>query len=131
MPMKKIFSSYVADGKREAGGQCRAFAGYCKLFSGHARMSIGVMGFPYRGRWPAFDLDGGIISPGGVGYDINCGCRLIATNVSLGDIKKQTQRFKTTALYQRIPSGVGSTGSVKIIQAKIKKRFWKKALIWR
>jgi len=43
-------------------------------------------GFPIGGV-AAFDLDGGIISPGGVGYDINCGCRLIATNLSLGDIK--------------------------------------------
>ena len=49
-------------------------------------------GFPIGGV-AAFDLDGGIISPGGVGYDINCGCRLMATNLTLGDIKDKTQRF--------------------------------------
>ena len=38
-------------------------------------------GFPIGGV-AAFDLEGGIVSPGGVGYDINCGCRLIATNLT-------------------------------------------------
>ena len=82
-------------------------------------------GFPIGGV-AAFDLDGGIISPGGVGYDINCGCRLMATNLSLGDIKEKISDL-TTALYQHIPSGVGSTGSVKL-SGKDRKRFWKKAL---
>jgi tRNA-splicing ligase RtcB len=69
-------------------------------------------GFPIGGV-AAFDLDEGIVSPGGVGYDINCGCRLIATKLSLGDIKSRISDL-TTALYQHIPSGVGSTGSVKL-----------------
>jgi tRNA-splicing ligase RtcB len=69
-------------------------------------------GFPIGGV-AAFDLDGGIISPGGVGYDINCGCRLMITNLSLGNIKDRLSNL-TTALYQHIPSGVGSTGSVKL-----------------
>lgn len=69
-------------------------------------------GFPIGGV-AAFDLDSGIISPGGVGYDINCGCRLMITNLSLGDIKNKLSDL-TTALYQHIPSGVGSTGSVKL-----------------
>ena len=69
-------------------------------------------GFPIGGV-AAFDLEEGIVSPGGVGYDINCGCRLIATKLSLGDIKSRITDL-TTALYQHIPSGVGSTGSVKL-----------------
>jgi tRNA-splicing ligase RtcB (3'-phosphate/5'-hydroxy nucleic acid ligase) len=69
-------------------------------------------GFPIGGV-AAFDLESGIISPGGVGYDINCGCRLIATKLSFGDIKGKISDL-TTALYQHIPSGVGSTGSVKL-----------------
>ncbi|GAB6269576.1 MAG: RtcB family protein [Smithella sp.] len=69
-------------------------------------------GFPIGGV-AAFDLDGGIISPGGVGYDINCGCRLMTTNLTLGDIKARLSDL-TTALYQHIPSGVGSTGSVNL-----------------
>jgi len=69
-------------------------------------------GFPIGGV-AAFDLESGIVSPGGVGYDINCGCRLMATNLSFADVKDRIGDL-TTALYQHIPSGVGSTGSVKL-----------------
>jgi tRNA-splicing ligase RtcB len=69
-------------------------------------------GFPIGGV-AAFDLEGGIVSPGGVGYDINCGCRLIATNLTLDDVRDGLTNL-TTALYQQIPSGVGSTGAVKL-----------------
>jgi tRNA-splicing ligase RtcB (3'-phosphate/5'-hydroxy nucleic acid ligase) len=69
-------------------------------------------GFPIGGV-AAFDLEEGIISPGGVGYDINCGCRLIATNLSLDDIQGKVSDL-TTALYHHIPTGVGSTGHVKL-----------------
>ena len=49
-------------------------------------------GFPIGGV-AAFDLEEGIVSPGGVGYDINCGCRLMATKLSLQDIKGKLRRF--------------------------------------
>src|SRR5665647_2832786 len=63
-------------------------------------------GFPIGGV-AAFDLEGGIVSPGGVGYDINCGCRLLATNLTLEDVRDRLSNL-TTTLYQQIPSGVGS-----------------------
>jgi len=69
-------------------------------------------GFPIGGV-AAFEMDTGVVSPGGVGYDINCGCRLMATELTLADIKDKRKDL-TTALYQRIPSGVGSTGYVKL-----------------
>jgi tRNA-splicing ligase RtcB len=69
-------------------------------------------GFPIGGV-AVFDLEGGIISPGGVGYDINCGCRLMTTELSISDIKDKIKDL-TTALYHRIPSGVGSTGYIKL-----------------
>lgn len=69
-------------------------------------------GFPIGGV-AAFDLTEGVISPGGVGYDINCGCRLIATELTLSDVKDKIKDL-TLALYQHIPSGVGSTGHVKL-----------------
>jgi len=65
------------------------------------------------GVWRPLIWMAALFLQGGVGYDINCGCRLIATNLSLGDIKNRLSDL-TTALYQRIPSGVGSTGSVKL-----------------
>ena len=69
-------------------------------------------GFPIGGV-AAFEMESGIVSPGGVGYDINCGCRLLATNLTLADIGGSLTEL-TTALYQQIPSGVGSKGAVKL-----------------
>jgi len=69
-------------------------------------------GFPIGGV-AAFDMQEGIISPGGVGYDINCGCRLMTTHLSLQDIRPRLKDL-VTALFQHVPSGVGSTGPIKL-----------------
>ena len=69
-------------------------------------------GFPIGGV-AAFDLETGVVSPGGVGYDINCGCRLMATRLSISDIREKIKDL-TNALYSHIPSGVGTTGDVKL-----------------
>ncbi|MFH1768553.1 MAG: RtcB family protein [Candidatus Omnitrophota bacterium] len=70
-------------------------------------------GFPIGGVAATDPEKGGVISPGGVGFDINCGVRLIKTNLSLPDIKnKQSQII--SALYQDIPSGVGTKGDIKL-----------------
>ena len=69
-------------------------------------------GFPIGGV-AAFDLQNGIISPGGVGYDINCGCRLVATKLKYDDIKDRLEKL-VTALFRDIPTGVGSTGVLKL-----------------
>ena len=69
-------------------------------------------GFPIGGV-AAFDLDEGIISPGGVGYDINCGCRLMTTNLKAYEIKSFLERIVHN-LFKDIPTGVGSTGVIKL-----------------
>jgi tRNA-splicing ligase RtcB len=69
-------------------------------------------GFPIGGV-AAFDWDTGIISPGGVGYDINCGVRLAGTGLEEKEIRPVVDRL-VDALFRNIPSGVGSTGSVKL-----------------
>jgi tRNA-splicing ligase RtcB len=69
-------------------------------------------GFPIGGV-AAFDMASGIVSPGGVGYDINCGCRMMTTRLDLETIRKQLPEL-VTALFQNIPSGVGSTGTLKL-----------------
>jgi len=63
---------------------------------------------------------GGVISPGGVGYDINCGVRLLKTNLTLGDLKNKLPKIVNT-LYQDTPSGVGSTGDIKVSYQEEKK----------
>ena len=72
-------------------------------------------GFPIGGV-AAFDIEKGIISPGGVGYDINCGVRLLKTNLILEAIKKKGQKEIIKSLYRAIPSGTGR--GTKIVLTK-------------
>jgi tRNA-splicing ligase RtcB (3'-phosphate/5'-hydroxy nucleic acid ligase) len=76
-------------------------------------------GFPIGGV-AAFDWQSGVVSPGGVGYDINCGVRLAATGLVHDDIRDHA-RDLVEALYRHVPSGVGSTGSVKLSPKEEKK----------
>jgi tRNA-splicing ligase RtcB len=66
-------------------------------------------GFPIGGV-AAFDHLDGVISPGGVGYDINCGVRLLRVPLAVGDVRPRLREI-VDALYARIPSGVGSARS--------------------
>ena len=63
-------------------------------------------GFPIGGV-AATDYEMGVISPGGVGYDINCGVRLLATNLSESDIRPHLAKL-TTTIFKNVPSGLGS-----------------------
>lgn len=69
-------------------------------------------GFPIGGV-AAFDWESGVVSPGGVGYDINCGVRLASTDLQIEDLQGRMKGLVDT-LYRNVPSGVGSTGSVKL-----------------
>ena len=69
-------------------------------------------GFPIGGV-AAFDLDKGVISPGGVGYDINCSVRLLKTNLVEGDLKGREREF-AHSIFRAVPSGVGRRGNLKI-----------------
>ncbi len=73
-------------------------------------------GFPIGGV-AAFDLNEGIVSPGGVGYDINCGCRLMTTLLRADDIHPFMKDI-ISALFKNIPSGVGSTGTIHLSKAE-------------
>lgn len=69
-------------------------------------------GFPIGGV-AAFDIDNGIISPGGVGYDVNCGMRLVTTNLTLKEVQPKLRQL-VDLLFQKVPSGVGCKGFVKL-----------------
>jgi len=71
-------------------------------------------GFPIGGV-AAFEWDNGIISPGGVGYDINCGCRLVTTKLKSEDILPEI-RNTIALLFKNIPTGIGSTGTLHLSQ---------------
>ncbi|ALM74542.1 RtcB family protein [Thermococcus barophilus] len=69
-------------------------------------------GFPIGGV-AAFDAKEGVISPGGVGYDINCGVRLIRTNLTEKDVRPKIKQLIDT-LFKNVPSGLGSKGRVRL-----------------
>jgi tRNA-splicing ligase RtcB len=72
-------------------------------------------GFPIGGV-AAFDMENGIVSPGGVGYDINCGCRLMTTLLQASDIRASLKDL-IWALFNHIPTGVGSKGPLRLSKA--------------
>jgi len=71
-------------------------------------------GFPIGGV-AAMDLDSGVISPGGVGYDINCGVRLLRTTLYESEVRLRINQL-INELYNNVPSGLGSEGRMKMSQ---------------
>jgi tRNA-splicing ligase RtcB len=74
-------------------------------------------GFPVGGV-AAMSLDDGVISPGGVGYDINCGVRLIRTDLREEDVRPRLREL-VNELFRAVPSGVGSEGVVKLSSSEL------------
>jgi tRNA-splicing ligase RtcB len=75
-------------------------------------------GFPIGGV-AAFDPDaGGVVSAGGVGFDISCGVRCLHTSLTFEDLKPLQTRLADT-LYQRIPAGLGSTGRLSLSEKEM------------
>jgi len=75
-------------------------------------------GFPIGGV-AAFDLEKGVVSPGGVGYDINCGVRLVKTNLEEKDIRPKLKEL-VDVLFNLIPAGIGGKGKIRIGESELK-----------
>ncbi|MFW9887992.1 MAG: RtcB family protein, partial [Candidatus Thorarchaeota archaeon] len=69
-------------------------------------------GFPIGGV-AATDYESGVISPGGVGYDINCGVRVLTTNLDEGDVRPKLRDLIET-LFRDVPTGVGRSGKIQL-----------------
>ena len=76
----------------------------------------------------AFDLKEGIISPGGVGYDINCGVRLLRSNLTKQEVLPRIKDL-VDVLYNEIPSGVGSKGKIRL-SPEDERRVLTKGALW-
>jgi len=74
-------------------------------------------GFPVGGV-AAMDAEEGMISPGGVGYDINCGVRLLRTNLTEQEVRSKLKEL-VNDLFSSIPSGVGSKGAVRLSPSEL------------
>jgi tRNA-splicing ligase RtcB len=69
-------------------------------------------GFPIGGV-AAMRLDDGVVSPGGVGFDINCGVRVMRTNLTEAEVRPRIDRI-TTEIFHNVPSGLGTKGKLKV-----------------
>lgn len=85
-------------------------------------------GFPIGGVAATRPADG-VVSPGGVGYDINCGVRLIATNLVAREVQHRIPDL-VTRLFQTIPAGIGSSGAVKRLSKADERRVLEKGALW-
>jgi tRNA-splicing ligase RtcB len=85
-------------------------------------------GFPIGGV-AAFDADEGVVSPGGVGYDINCGVRLLRSSLEAGEIRPHLDRLADT-LFHNVPSGVGSHRSDLKLSIKEEESVLVKGAAW-
>ncbi len=85
-------------------------------------------GFPIGGV-AATDANEGVISPGGVGYDINCGVRLAVTSLEYEGVKNRIENL-VSKLFQNIPTGVGASGAIKKLSPKEMKSVLSKGSGW-
>ncbi|MDD5729933.1 MAG: RtcB family protein [Candidatus Omnitrophica bacterium] len=85
-------------------------------------------GFPIGGVAATDIEEGGVVSPGGVGFDINCGVRLVRTNFRYEEIKDKL-RDLAGALFSMVPSGVGSKGEIRV-SAKEERQILLKGSQW-
>jgi tRNA-splicing ligase RtcB len=74
-------------------------------------------GFPIGGV-AATRVSDGVISPGGVGYDINCGVRLLRTNLTENEVRPKIKEL-VNALFHDVPSGLGSEGKIRVGEKEI------------
>jgi len=86
-------------------------------------------GFPIGGVAATDPEAGGVVSPGGVGYDINCGCRLMTTNLEYEAVKSRL-RDMVNGLYRDVPCGVGSEGAIARLGPKDLKRVLETGARW-
>jgi len=76
-------------------------------------------GFPIGGV-AATRIKDGVVSPGGVGFDINCGVRLLRTNLTEEEVRPKIEQL-IAALFVNIPSGLGSTGKIRVSEKELDK----------
>jgi len=75
-------------------------------------------GFPIGGVAATAIEEGGVISPGGIGYDINCGVRLLVANANAAQLQPHMQKL-ATEVFHAVPSGVGKGGKLKLTEQEM------------
>jgi tRNA-splicing ligase RtcB len=112
---EKLFSS-IEDGVFRQVGNVAKLPGILRASMAMPDAHYGY-GFPIGGV-AAFSLEEGVISPGGVGYDINCGVRLLVTNLSEKEVRPKL-RGLVDKLFDNIPSGLGSKSKLRATDSEL------------
>ena len=76
-------------------------------------------GFCIGGVCATDPVEGGVISPGGVGYDINCGVRMVRTNLQFDEVQPHLEKL-VGELFSNIPTGVGRGGKYKFNRKELR-----------
>jgi len=108
---EKLLENLEEDALKQIANVAR-LTGILNASIGLSDMHVGY-GFPIGGV-AVFDIDRGVISPGGVGYDINCSVRLLKTNLTEKDIEKVGRRELIHSIFRTIPSGVGGKSKLRL-----------------
>jgi tRNA-splicing ligase RtcB len=85
-------------------------------------------GFPIGGV-AAVDADEGVVTPGGIGFDINCGVRLLATRLAAADLSAVRDRL-ADRLFASVPAGVGASGAVRALSPGDTRRVLERGAAW-
>ena len=106
-------------GKDRTFGQLRNVASLPGIVKHALLMPDGHEGYGFPiGGVAAFDMETGVVSPGGVGYDINCGVRLIATDLSKDEVTAKMRQL-IDSLFNNVPSGVGAKGKLRVKEREL------------
>src|SRR5438552_15035019 len=77
-------------------------------------------GFPIGGVAATLPDEGGVVSPGGVGFDINCGVRLLASTLTADEVRPKLREL-VNQLFRDIPSGAGRKGDIRLSHQDLEK----------
>lgn len=123
--MKVPVRLYASDALAQKMRRDRTLQQACNVASIPGILSHGVVlpdghegyGFPVGGV-AAMDAEDGMISPGGVGYDINCGVRLLRSNITEDKLRPHLNDL-VSDMFRSVPSGVGSKGAVRLSRSQL------------
>jgi tRNA-splicing ligase RtcB len=113
---EKLLEKVKQDRSLEQVKNVAAMPGILKYSFAMPDMHMGY-GFSIGGV-AAFDAQTGIITPGGIGFDINCGVRLLATNLTYDDVKPKIDEL-LDQLFKRVPCGVGRDSDIKLTDREL------------
>jgi tRNA-splicing ligase RtcB len=108
---QKMMKNVVRDNALEQVANVATLPGILKKSMAMPDIHWGY-GFPIGGV-AGMDMNEGVISPGGVGYDINCGVRMLTTDFTVDDVSPKLKELVDT-MFANVPSGLGSKGKVRV-----------------